>query len=261
MQRRVTTEEIPPATSPGLRWGLFVRSFLLQAVWNPRGMQSLGFFFALSPLARNLDETTRRRFIERHTAFFNTNPVLAPYIIGAVARTELAGRGTEDSEDIKRALSGVLGMAGDALMWRAVRPAAALVGAAVALYGLRTGLWNAWVGPLVMLLCYNVPHIALRLRGISRGLARGPEAASELLGRGFAHAVRGARWVAAFAAGFVLALAALRPAIGGPAVAVVMGAFLVLGAVATRVGIPATLVALAGAAGGVILMLLGLDGG
>ncbi len=245
----------------GWKWRLFLRSFLLQAVWNPRGMQDVGFFFAMAPLARTMDDEERREFLKRHMGFFNTNPVLAPYIIGAVARAEMEGRGAEEAEEIKKALGGVLGMAGDALMWGGLRPAAGLIAAAVALYGLQTGIWGVWTAPVVMLVVYNVPHIFLKARGVARGLSVGPEAASELLGRGFRRAVLATRWAGAFAAGFVLALAAFGTESGGLASAVVMGAFLVLGAVAARLRIPSTLVAAAGAVGGIILMVSGFHGG
>ncbi len=245
----------------GWKWRLFVRSFLLQAVWNPRGMQDVGFFFAVAPLARTMDEEERRAFLKRHMAFFNTNPVLAPYVIGAVARAEMEGRGAEEAEEIKQALGGVLGMAGDALMWGGLRPAAGLIAAAVALYGLQTGAWGVWTAPVVMLVVYNVPHIFLRARGVVRGLAVGPEAASEVLGRKFRRAVIATRWAGAFAAGFVLALAAFGSERAGVPSMVVMGAFLVLGAVAARLKIPTTVVAAAGAVGGIILMVNGFYGG
>ncbi len=251
-----------PLVRPGgWRWRLFVRSFLLQAVWNPRGMQNVGFFFAVAPLARTMDDEERRAFLKRHMAFFNTNPVLAPYVLGAVVRAELDGRGAAEAEEIKNALGGVLGMAGDALMWGGLRPAAGLIAAAVALYGLQTGAWGVWTAPVVMLVVYNVPHILLRARGVVRGLSLGPEAASELLGRGFRRAVLAARWAGAFAAGFVLALAAFGTERGGSSSVVVMGAFLILGAIATRLRIPSTVIAAAGAVGGIILMVNGFNGG
>jgi len=245
----------------GWKWRLFVRSFLLQAVWNPRGMQDVGFFFAVAPLASTMDEEERRAFLKRHMSFFNTNPVLAPYVIGAVARAEMEGRGAEEAAEIKKALGGLLGMAGDALMWGGLRPAAGLIAAAVALYGLQTGAWGVWAAPIVMLVVYNVPHIFLKARGVVRGLDVGPEAASELLGKGFRRAVLATRWAGAFAAGFVLALAASGTERPGVPTAVVMGAFLVLGAVAARLRIPSTLVAAAGAIGGIILMVNGFYGG
>ncbi len=245
----------------GLKWRLFVRSFLLQALWNPRGMQGIGFYFAVAPLARTLDEDERRAFLKRHMGFFNTNPVLAPYVIGAVARAELEGRGAAEADDIKQALGGVLGMAGDALMWGGLRPAAGFIAAAVALYGLRTGAWGVWTAPVVMLAVYNVPHFVLRARGVARGFTLGPAAASELLGVGFRRAVLATRWTAAFAAGFILALAASGSQRFDLPVAAAMGVFLVLGAVAARLGIPATVIATAGALGGLILMVGGFHGG
>ena len=242
-------------------WRLLVRSFLLQAVWNPRGMQNVGFLFVVEPLAQGMDVEERKEFLARHMRFFNTNPVLASYIIGAVARAELEGRGVEDADEIKKALSGVLGMAGDALMWGGLRPAAGLIAAAAALYGLQTGAWGVWVAPAVLLILYNIPQLLLRMRGIARGMAEGPEAAKELLGKGFRRAVIAARCAAGFAAGLVLALVVPVTGHAGLPVAIVMGAFLLLGALAARLRVPSTAVAVAGVAGGIILMVSGFYGG
>lgn len=209
-----------------LRVSLFVRSFFLQAVWNPRGMQNVGFCFALMPVARLFSEPERQKFMMRHLGFFNTNPTMASYVIGAVARAEVEGRGILESDDVKLTMGGPLGMAGDSLMWGAIRPAAGLVAALIAvsvLYGRSSSIWLA---PAVQLAMYNVPHLLLRARGIWVGYRLGPVAAVEVTGRGFRTAVTTARGLAAFAAGMILA----QVVIGGGAIEVwpLVGALLLL---------------------------------
>ena len=93
-----------------------------------------------------------KAFLTRHLEFFNTNPTMATYVIGAVAAGELDAEevGGETVADVKRSLSGPLGMAGDALLWGSLRPLAGLSGVAVALLG------HAWAA-VALLVLYNVP--------------------------------------------------------------------------------------------------------
>jgi mannose/fructose/N-acetylgalactosamine-specific phosphotransferase system component IID len=231
------------------RLSILMRSFLIQSVWNARGMQNVGFCFAMLPLVRRLDDTDAvRGYLKRHLELFNTNPALSCYALGAAAAAEASGE-PERAVDAKRALAGPLGMAGDSLMWGALRPLAAVVGASLALAG------RAWA-PLALVAVYNVPHLALRARGIVAGAAGGPSAAREVLGRPFCRVVTVVRAGGALGAGFVLAMAVS----GGEGVTLskvaVSGALFVLVVAALRLRIPLTLIGAGGAVGGVALMLL-----
>lgn len=248
-ERRVRSE----ATRLGgaERLSVLARSFLIQSVWNTRGMQNVGFCYAMLPVLRRLEagSTPVRDYLKRHLQTFNTNPVLSCYALGAAARAELAGRGDE-AADVKRALAGPLGMAGDALMWWSLRPLATFLAAAFALSG------RVWA-PLVLLGVYNVPHVILRARGISAGAERGVAGAKEVLGDGYRRVVTVVRASGAFVAGLVAALAASGG--GGPEprrLAVVFAVF-VLAVLALRLRVPLTLIGIGGAAGGVALMLIG----
>ena len=242
----------------GLSWrdklALFFRSFLLQSVWNPRGMQNVGFCFALLPLAGRRGARGRREFLERHLRFFNTNPVLASYVLGAVAAAEAAGEREDAIESLKKGLASPLGMAGDSLMWGAVRPLAG----AVAVVGSLLGF--GWA-PLALLAVYNGPHLYLRARGIAVGASAGPKGAREVTGAALRGAVRWTRGATAFAVGVAMALGARGDA-GLEAWRVVFATvFFLLASAAARMRMPATLVAAAGAAGGVVLLVAGLNGG
>ena len=256
MTKAADTRATGVVTGPE-RAGMFWRSFFLQAVWNPRGMQNVGFCFALMPLLKRHGggRDARRAFLKRHLAFFNTNPTLAPYAMGAAAEREAAGANEAEVALAKKGLASLLGMYGDALMWWALRP---LAGVAAVLLALQGNLW----APVALVVLYAVPHLAMKGRGIVVGSSLGPSGAREALGPGFKTAVRAVRAAAAFGAGLVLARAAttesgsLQP---WRLVAVLL--FLALAYVAHRVRIPATIVALGGAAGGVMLLLAGLNGG
>ena len=239
------------------RAGMFWRSLFLQAAWNPRGMQNVGFCFALMPLLRRCGDSAdaRRAFLKRHLAFFNTNPTLASYAIGAAAECEVGDEDEAKIAAVKKGLSSLLGMSGDALMWWALRPLAGVVAVLLALEG------SPWA-PVVLVALYGVPHLVLKGRGISVGVRRREIGAGEAVGRRFRRVVRSARAAAAFCAGLVLARAATAES-GSPEAwrIVVLFGFLGLAYVAHRVRVPATVMGLGGAAGGVVLLLAGLNGG
>jgi len=245
----------------GLRSGLaaavIARSFLLQSVWNRRTMQSVGFCYAMLPVLgeKRADGAAAKAFLERHLGFFNTNPVLASYVLGAAAAAELgcSGRSEHEAEATKRALSGPLGMAGDALFWAALRPLGGFLGVVALLAGKP---WAAAV-PLVL---YNAPHLLVRVRGVLAGAARGPAAAREVLGPGVRRTVAALRAACAFAAGFVAALAVARAA-AGPRGVVAAGLACAAGLVALRLRVPLSAVAIAVVVVGTALAAAGVLGG
>src|SRR5262249_61561740 len=66
----------------GILWRVFLRSFLLQASWNPQGMQNLGLAYALYPALCHLYPDRERQIaaVRRHLVFFNTHPYVAAAI-------------------------------------------------------------------------------------------------------------------------------------------------------------------------------------
>ena len=168
-----------------------------------------------------------------------------------VAEPDEAG---ESVAEMKKGLLGPLGMAGDALLWGAVRPLAGIVGAGIALMG------RSWA-PLALLAIYNVPHFAVRVRGVSAGVSGGPSAAREVLGPRMKDLVRGIRWACAFSAGFVVAFAVAPTGRFGGWRLAIAGASFALAFAAARLRIPASIVGAAAAAGALALMLAGTYGG
>ena len=232
------------------------RSFFLQSVWNPRGMQNVGFCFTMLPLLHRYGEGKdgRSAFLRRHLEFFNTNPALASYVLGATAAQEVAGAGAAAVTLVKKGMASPLGMAGDALFWGALRPFAGAVGVLLALQGF---VW----APLVLLVIYNVPHLLFRTRGLRVGAVAGPRGAGEVTGSGLTAAVRWTRALGAFVMGLILAKAVAAEGAVEPWRVLVVGLFFALSYVATRVRVPVMLIALGGAAAGVVLLVAGLNGG
>jgi len=146
---------------------IFLRSFLIQASWNYKGMLNLGFLFTIMPGLRRLypDKKDRQAAVVRHFEFFNTHPYLASYAVGATlsAEEEAAERrdkkGFDDVLRLKSSLCGPLGALGDNLFWNRWRPMCAVIGL------LGSYLWGIW-GVVVFLILYNVPHLSVRYWGL-----------------------------------------------------------------------------------------------
>ena len=144
-------------------------------------MQSLGFAFAIEPVLRKLypDQAEYESRLWIHLEYFNTQPYLASFILGAVVRLEedrTTGRNvSQDVSSLKTALMAPLGALGDTFFWGALKPFASVT--AVAL--LMTGHWWA---PLLFLVFYNVWHVGLRAGMVFWGYRSGGDA-MELMAR------------------------------------------------------------------------------
>lgn len=177
MTKPLPTEPMPPNKHLGqvpvaIRLRVFLRSLLLQATWNRKGMQNLGFVYALWPALAHLYPDRRERTLaaERHLTFFNTHPYLAAAILGATIRLEekvARGEATPQSVDtFKQALMGPFAAVGDSFYWLSLRP---FVGACCVLLSPFIGLWAV----LLFLLLYNVPHLLLRISLFREGYRLG----------------------------------------------------------------------------------------
>lgn len=140
---------------------VFLRSFLIQASWSYDRMQSLGFAYAVLPALRRLyaDPGEYRSRLQLHMEYFNTQPYLASFILGAAVRMEeerATGRNrTADVAALKNTLMAPLGALGDSFFWGALKPLSVVIALAVLLSGF-------WWAPLLFLVLYNSIHIWLR---------------------------------------------------------------------------------------------------
>jgi mannose/fructose/N-acetylgalactosamine-specific phosphotransferase system component IID len=189
------------ATDAGVRRAVWLRQFLLQACWNYEGMQNVGFAYSILPALRKIyagrpDEMIRA--LKRHLEFFNTQPAMAGVILGTSLRLEeKVGEGEVDPRAIgtfKVGLMGSLGAIGDAYFWGAIKPMASAAGAILALI-------HPLLGIVGLLLLYNLPHIAVRLKGFAAGSAGEESAMRFLKAEGFAVRTEDRKVVAAILAG------------------------------------------------------------
>jgi mannose/fructose/N-acetylgalactosamine-specific phosphotransferase system component IID len=154
---------------------LYLRSFFVQAGWNYERMLALGFTWILLPLGKKLYPTPeeRRRFLTRHLQSFNTNPYLASYALGGVAKLEEVGASEEEILKFKDSLRGPLGALGDNLIWMNLRPTLLILGIIL------TSTLGAF-GALSFWLLYNLHQVYLRARGVFKGYTLGLNLASDL---------------------------------------------------------------------------------
>lgn len=96
-------------------------------------MQSLGFAYAIEPVLKKLypDRTEYEARLRLHLDYFNTQPYLASFILGAVVRMEqdrAAGKETgTDVQDLKTSLMAPLGALGDSFFWGSLKPFAVVI--------------------------------------------------------------------------------------------------------------------------------------
>jgi len=167
-------------------------------------MQSLGFAYAMLPALRRLypgREEFRAR-LNLHMDYFNTQPYLASFILGAAVRLEeerAAGQGTKnDVPELKKTLMARLGALGDSFFWGALKPMSVLIAVTVLLAGF-------WWAPLLFLALYNSCHLWLRA-GVLRLGYRSSGDVMQLMAR-----YRFTRWAGLFKA---VAIAVLGGMVG-----------------------------------------------
>lgn len=161
-----------------MRLRLFLRLFLIQALWNYRTMLGPGLAWVLVPVLREAaggDEGRAAESLHREAGHFNAHPYFAGVAVGALARLEREGEEPEMLRRFRDALRGPLGSLGDGLVWTAWLPAcllACILAGAVAVSPLA-----AIIGFLVL---YNALHLPLRWWGVTVGLAFGKEVGAAL---------------------------------------------------------------------------------
>lgn len=149
----------------GVGWRIFLRSFLIEIMWNYPRMQNIGFTFCRLPALDRLinDNGLRREVIGRQLESGNTNPVMGPMCIGAISRLE-EGESQQTTPLIKKRLMSTLAAQGDRIFWGVLRPASSLLAASIAM----TSFSFYWA-PIIALLVYNVPNVVIRYMGFQAG--------------------------------------------------------------------------------------------
>jgi mannose PTS system EIID component len=215
---------------------VFCRSLSLQASWNFRGMQSLGFAYAMEPVLRRLYGAGEayRRGVCRHLEFFNTHPFLAAAVLGGAVRLEAEGGEAAEAgvRRLKNGLMGPYGAVGDSLYWGAVKPLLVIAALHLAYRGV---LW----APAAFVGAFAACNLAGRWYAFAQGYRRGAGVVGPLGRMELLTWARRFRFLAAVLLGALLA-AAYGPtgleawevpvlAWGGAALTLTLGAAWVIG--------------------------------
>ena len=151
---------------------VLMRTFFLQSTWNFERMQNLGFCYAILPALREIynKEDELQDALKRHVEFFNTHPYMASAIIGTVIGMEEDVKNGNVSGDevktLKTAVMGSCGAMGDSFFWGVLKPFASIVSVLLAAFG-------QIIAPLIFLLLYNIPHMAIKIFGLYDGCREG----------------------------------------------------------------------------------------
>jgi mannose PTS system EIID component len=147
---------------------LFLRSFLIQASWNPRDLLGTGVAWVLGPALRDGEGDGERRAISRSSEPFNAHPFLAGIALGAMVRMAREGVPEATQRRFREAVRGPLGSLGDGLIWAGWLPSSLLLAGVALVAGLPPGL-----SVVLFLLLFNGFHLPLRAWGIRAGLEAG----------------------------------------------------------------------------------------
>ena len=103
---------------------VFWRSFTVNASFNYERQMNQGAQYALSPILRKLypDKKELGEALQRHAEFFNTTPMLCPFIFGITAAMEEENATQEDFDpntinSVKAGLMGPLARIGDSVFF------------------------------------------------------------------------------------------------------------------------------------------------
>ena len=180
---------------------LLVRSLSIQASFNFRTLQGLGFLYALLPLLDRQEVTLSQRVekLRRHLKAFNTHPFMVPSVLGSTARLEEEGDSSA-TEELKDILMGPYAGIGDVFFWGTLRVLASVLAVLVA-------LMESWAAPFALLLLHNPFQLWLRIKGLLTGYAWGKQGIVFISTLDLPVAAGRIRWLSLILLGVIAAIA------------------------------------------------------
>lgn len=150
-------------------WLMFCTSYTKQ--------QAVTYSWIMEPFLKKIYGEDSPEFYDamlRHQTFFNTTPMMAPFIMGlnlSMERENKDSKGTFDTSAItaiKSSLMGPFAGLGDSVQQGALR----ILATAIAIGFCKQGMW---IGPLLFLLIYNIPNMLIRWYGAKFGYRLGQD--------------------------------------------------------------------------------------
>ena len=175
-----------------MRLNMFLRSFFLQTGWNFMKFQNLGLTFVMMPFLKQLykdDQDALPSVLQRYLENFNTQPVMASFCFGALAKQEEAVARAEsltkfkekvtEWASIKKSLSITTASIGDRLFWGTLKPLTLLLAISIwILLGVNffeteplqpVTAWSAFAAGAAAFLVYNTIALFVRWQGLQIG--------------------------------------------------------------------------------------------
>ena len=153
---------------------VFWRSCMLDSSWNYERQQNIGYSFAMTPVIKKLHEEgseKQKRAYARGLDFMAVTPQLSTLLMGINAAMEEENANNEDFDEgsiaaVKTSLMGPLAGIGDSLIAGTLR----IIATGVAIGFSQQG---SLLGPLLLLLIFNVPGFIIRWFGLKFGYTYG----------------------------------------------------------------------------------------
>ncbi|WP_334332200.1 MULTISPECIES: PTS system mannose/fructose/sorbose family transporter subunit IID [unclassified Companilactobacillus] len=159
-------------------WLMFCTSYTKQ--------QAVTYSWVLEPFLAKIYGKDTPEFYSamlRHQTFFNTTPMMAPFVMSlnlSMERENHDSKGKFDSSSItaiKSALMGPFAGLGDSVQQGALR----IIATGVAIGLCKKGMW---LGPLLFLLIYNIPNMLIRWYGAKLGYRLGQDFVTKAMENG-----------------------------------------------------------------------------
>ena len=159
-------------------WLMFCTSYTKQ--------QAVTYSWVLEPFLAKIYGKHTPEFYSamlRHQTFFNTTPMMAPFVMSlnlSMERENHDSKGKFDSSSItaiKSALMGPFAGLGDSVQQGALR----IIATGVAIGLCKKGMW---LGPLLFLLIYNIPNMLIRWYGAKLGYRLGQDFVTKAMENG-----------------------------------------------------------------------------
>ena len=159
---------------------IFWRTFTTSHAWHYERQQHMSFEYAMIPIINKLydKEEDRIEAYKRHMEFYNCQTTMQPFICGVTAAMEDENANNEEFDTssiiaMKVSLMGPLAGIGDSLIAGTLRIIATGIAAGLCTSG-------SLLGPILFLMIYNIPTIALRYFGVKFGYGIGSKLISKL---------------------------------------------------------------------------------
>lgn len=157
------------AEMKGLNSRVFLRSFLLEALWNFEKKQNVGFLFCIKPVLDRLYPISegRKAAVSRHLETAGTTPGMGPLAVGITARLE-RDLPKNDVVSYKNLVLSALAANGDRFFWTHLKPLASAWACVLSLL-----FFGSVYGSAALLLIYNSVSLTVRWMGFRRGWSEG----------------------------------------------------------------------------------------